>query len=77
MGGGMGRGGFGSIVDAGSVLVALSPAMELIAFEPTDKAYTEVARIKVAETPTYAYPVLAGDRLFIKDQDSVALYTLK
>jgi outer membrane protein assembly factor BamB len=75
-GGGMGRGGFGSIVDAGSVLVALTPAMELIAFEPTDKAYTEVARIRVADSPTYAYPVLAGNRLFIKDQDSVALYTL-
>src|SRR5262249_34043665 len=36
---GRGRGGFGSIVDAGSVLVALTPAMELIAFQPSEKAY--------------------------------------
>jgi len=74
---GRGRGGFGSIVDAGSVLVALTPAMELIAFEPNEKAYSEVARIKVSETPTYACPVLAGNRLFIKDQDSVTLYALQ
>ena len=74
---GRGRGGFGSVVDAGSVLVALTPSSELIAFQPGEKAYSESARIKVAETPTYAYPVLSGNRLFIKDQDSVILYTLQ
>ena len=71
-----GRGGFGSIVDAGSVLVALTPGSELIAFEPSDKAYTELARIKVAETPTHAYPVVSGNRVFVKDQESVTLWTL-
>src|ERR1041385_2166389 len=67
----MGRGGFGSIVDAGSVLMALTPSSELIVFEPNDKAYKEVARIKVADSPTHAYPVPSGNRLFIKDQDAV------
>ena len=74
---GGGRGGFGSIVDAGSVLLALTPASELIAFEPTDKSYHELARIKVAETPTHAYPVLSGNRIFIKDQEAVTLWTLQ
>lgn len=74
---GMGRGGFGTIVDAGSVLLALTPSSELIAFEPTDKAYTEVGRIKVADTPTYASPVPSGNRLFVKDQDSVTLWAVK
>jgi outer membrane protein assembly factor BamB len=68
-----GRGGYGSIVDAGAILLALTPASELIALEPSDKAYSELARIKVAETPTYAYPLLSGKRLFIKDQAAVAL----
>jgi outer membrane protein assembly factor BamB len=76
-GGRMGRGGYGSIVDAGSVLLALTPASELIAFEPSEKAYTELARIKVSETPTYAYPVVSGDRIFIKDQDSVMLLAVQ
>jgi outer membrane protein assembly factor BamB len=75
--GGMGRGGFGTIVDAGSVLLGLTPSSELIAFQPTDKAYTEVARIKVADTPTYASPVPSGNRLFVKDQDAVTLWAVK
>jgi hypothetical protein len=68
--------GFGSIVDAGSVLLALTPSMELIAFQPSDKEYSELARIKVASTPTYAYPVVSGNRIFIKDQDSLTLWTI-
>jgi outer membrane protein assembly factor BamB len=71
-----GRGGFGSIVDAGSVLMALTPSSELIVFKPSEKEYTEVAKIKVAETPTYAYPVVSGNRIYIKDQDSVAMFSL-
>jgi outer membrane protein assembly factor BamB len=74
--GGRGRGGYGSIVDAGSVLLALTPSSELIAFEPNAKAYNEIARIKIAETPTHAYPVASGNRLFIKDQDAVTLWTV-
>ena len=75
-GGGRGRGGFGSIVDAGSALLALTPASELVAFQPSDKAYTELARMKVADTPIYAYPVISGKRIFVQDQDSVILWTL-
>jgi outer membrane protein assembly factor BamB len=78
-GGGRGgpRPGYGSIVDAGTVLLALTPSSELIVFQPSDKQFTEVARIKVAATPTYAYPVVSGNRLFIKDQDSVALWVIE
>jgi hypothetical protein len=53
----------------------LTPASELIVFKAGDKAYSEIARIKVADSPTYAYPVLSGNRIFIKDQESVALLT--
>ena len=74
---GMGRSaGYGSIVDAGSVLLALTPASQLVAFEPSDKAYTELARIKVADSQTYSYPIVSGKRLFVKDQDSVTLWAL-
>ena len=75
--GGRGRGGYGSVVDAGSVLLALTPASELIAFEPSDQVYTELARIKVADTPTYAYPVISGKRIFVQDQAAVTLYTVE
>lgn len=75
--GGGGRGGFGSVVDAGPVLFALTPASELVVFQPDSKAYTELARIKVAASPTHAYPVVSGNRIFIKDQDSVTLWMLQ
>ena len=76
-GGGGGRGpATASIVDAGSVLLAMTPSSELIVFEPSDKAYTEAAKIKVASTPTHTHPVASGNRVFIKDQDSVTLWTV-
>ena len=79
-GGGMrgGRGGgYGTLVDGGSVIFALTPASQLIAFSPSEKAYTELARIKVSDTPTHAYPVISGSRIFTKDQDSVTLWTVE
>jgi outer membrane protein assembly factor BamB len=72
-----GRGGFGSVVDAGSILLALNSKSQLTAFEPSDKEYTEVASLKLSDKQTYAYPVLAGNRLFVKDQDSVALMAIE
>ena len=59
------------------MLLALTPSSELITFEPTSKAYTEVARIKVADSPTYASPVPSGNRLFVKDQDAVTLWAVQ
>jgi outer membrane protein assembly factor BamB len=74
---GMGRGGYGSIVDAGAALLALTPAGELVAFKPSDEAYNELARYKVAEEGTYAYPVAAGNSIIVKDQNSVTLWTVE
>jgi outer membrane protein assembly factor BamB len=71
------RPGFGSIVDAGPVLIAMAPAGQLIVFEPSDKEYKEIARYKVADGGTYAYPVVAGNRVFVKDNDSVTLWTIE
>ena len=72
-----GTAGYGSIVDAGSVLVALTPSMQLIVFQPSDKEFKQLASYKVAETPTHAYPVVSGKNLFIKDKDSVTLWVIE
>jgi outer membrane protein assembly factor BamB len=69
--------GFAAIVDAGSCLLALPSTSELIAFKPDGKEYAELAKIKVSETPTYAHPVLAGNRIFIKDQETVTMWTVE
>ena len=64
-------------MDVGPVLLALTPASELIVFEASDKGYKDLATYKVSATETYAYPVVTGNRVYIKDQDSVTLYTIE
>ena len=73
----MSRSGYGSIVDVGSALLGLTPAGELIAFKPQGDAFKELARYKVAESGTYAYPVPAGTRIYIKDKESVTLWSVE
>ncbi len=72
-----GRGNFGAVINAGSVMLALPSNSELVAFKPSDKQYEELARIKVADSATYAHPVLAGNRVFVKDQDTVTMWTFE
>lgn len=72
-----GKQGYGSIVDAGPVLVSLTPAAQLVVYEPSEKEFKELANYKVATTDTYAYPVLDGNRVFVKDKDSVTLWTIE
>jgi outer membrane protein assembly factor BamB len=86
-GGGRGRGGgggYGSIVDAGSVLLALSPAGELVVFNASPDAYSELARYKVAEPEAgrsqegaFAYPVAVGASIYIKDRDALTRWDVK
>ena len=71
------RSGFGPIVSAGTVLLALPSNSELIAFQPSGKGYEELARIKVSEGSTYAHPVPAGNRIFVKDENSLTLWTIE
>jgi len=74
-----GRGGFGAIVSAGSCLIALSSDSEFIVFEPSDKGFSKVIStgVKLSDTPTYAHPVIAGNRIFIKDQDTVVMISTR
>ena len=68
---------FGSLLDAGSVILALTSDSDLIVFKPDSKKYTELARIKVADTSVYANPVVSGNRIYVKDQETLTLYTIE
>jgi outer membrane protein assembly factor BamB len=70
------RGECGEVLDAGAVLLALTSDTEMVAFKPGGKEYVELAKFKVADTPTWAYPIIAGKRVFIKDRESLALWTI-
>ncbi len=66
----------GAIIDAGSVLLALTNDKNLVAFQPSNKGYKELARFQVADTPPWAVPIISGNRVFVKDQSSVTLWTV-
>jgi outer membrane protein assembly factor BamB len=72
----LGGKGFGSIVDAGAALLALTPEGELAVFEPSDKAFNKRAGYKVGEA-TYACPVPVGNNVYIKDKDSLACWAVE
>jgi len=67
---------FGSIVDAGSVLFALPSTSELIVYKPNGEKYEELARFKVSDKPIYAHPIIAGNRIFTKDENFITLWTI-
>jgi outer membrane protein assembly factor BamB len=64
------------LVDAGPVMFALGARGQLVAFKPGTQ-YTPLARYTVATTETWAHPVVAGNRIFVKDNETVALWSLQ
>jgi outer membrane protein assembly factor BamB len=70
------RGNSGAIVDAGSCLMALTFNMELAAYQASDKQCTELAHYKVADTEIWAHPVVTARGIYVRDQNTVALWTL-
>jgi len=72
-----GRGSFGSVLDAGAVMLALPSTSELLVFKPGTKEYSEIAKLKLADSPTYAHPVVAGNRIFMKDADALIMWLVE
>jgi outer membrane protein assembly factor BamB len=65
---------FSTIVDCGQVIIGMASTGNLIVLKPDPSAYNEIARYKVSETPVYAYPVISGNGIIIKDAESLTLY---
>jgi outer membrane protein assembly factor BamB len=67
---------FGAILDAGSVMLALPSSSELVIYKPDRSTYSEVARLKVADTPVYAHPLLVGNYIYVKDNETLVMWTI-
>jgi outer membrane protein assembly factor BamB len=68
---------FATIVDCGSVIIGSSSTGYLIVMKPDPKAYSEVVKYKVSETPVYAFPVIAGNIIYVKDAESLIKYIIE
>jgi outer membrane protein assembly factor BamB len=65
---------FSTIVDCGPVMIGLTSTNNLIVLKPNGKEYSEVVKYKVSDTPIYAYPVISGNSIYIKDAETLMKY---
>jgi len=68
---------FATLVDCGTVLIGLPSTGNLIVFKPDSKAYGELAKYKVSDTPVYAFPIVAGNMVYVKDAESLTLFKVE
>ena len=65
-----------ALVKVDDVLFLLNDNAELIAARTTRTGFEPLKRYKVAETATWAQPAISGNRIFVKDVSSLALWSL-
>lgn len=66
-----------AIVNAPEVLFLLTNDAQLMVARKNAKKFDLVRRYTVAESPTWAHPVVAGNRVLIKDASTLALLSLE
>jgi outer membrane protein assembly factor BamB len=67
----------GAVLAAGPVILALTGDAHLVAFRPSAKGYMEVANYQVSGTTGLPYPIISGNRVFVKGPSSLTLWTLQ
>jgi outer membrane protein assembly factor BamB len=65
-----------SIVRAGDVLALLTNEGRLIMAKAGGDRYEELARYTLADSPTWAHPVLSGKRIWVKGRTAVTCWSL-
>ena len=65
-----------AIVSAGSLLFLLKDDAELVIARPNPASFEVLRRYTVADSPTWAHPVIDGSRIFVKDADALTLWTV-
>jgi outer membrane protein assembly factor BamB len=64
-----------AVVTAGNYWFALQDDGELVVARGNARAFDLVRRYTVASSPTWAQPVISGNRLFVKDVSTLSLWT--
>ena len=65
-----------AIEKAGDFLISLEDDGDLVVARSSQTAFDEVRKYKVAEGDTWAEAALSGNRIFVKDLNTVTLWTL-
>lgn len=65
-----------AVVRAGDLWFALTTEAQLLVVRANPKQFDVVKRYQVADSATWAQPVLSGQRVFVKDLNAISLWTL-
>jgi len=65
-----------ALARAGSVLFSLENDGELVVLSTNRTAFQLLRRYKVADAETWAQPAISGNRIFVKDVSTLALWTV-
>jgi outer membrane protein assembly factor BamB len=65
-----------AVVRSGNVLWALTTQSELIVFKASPTQFEPLAHYRVAETPTWAHPVIFPSGVLVKDETKLTLWQL-
>jgi outer membrane protein assembly factor BamB len=66
-----------SIINAGKYLFALTSDSVLYVLPPSGEKFAPVAEYTVAHSPVWAHPVLTGDHIIVKDETTLASFSIK
>ena len=64
-----------AILASSTTLFVLTPDAQMLIAKPTAKALGEIRRYEVADSPTWAHPVVLQDGFLIKDLKTIARWT--
>ena len=68
---------FATISDCGNVIIGMPSTGNLLVFKSDPAGYTEIAKYKVADTPVYAFPVIAGNNIYVKDAENLTMFKIQ
>lgn len=66
-----------AVLNAGGVLLFLTSDADLIVAAKSRKGFEPLARYKVAESATWAHPAILGKQILVKDEASLALWSVE
>lgn len=66
-----------AILDAGEILFALTDNAQLVVMKKNENAYKPVTQYAVANSPTWAHPIIWGKNILVKDESNLTLWRLE
>ncbi|KAF0239528.1 MAG: serine/threonine protein kinase related [Prolixibacteraceae bacterium] len=68
---------FASTLDLGKVLLSLPAHGRMLFYEPNPEKYVQKVMYKISETAVYAHPLVVGNKIYTKDQETLTCWQVE